>query len=228
MAIATYDFLCCRCISCSFRIGRPTFTSIPCRFHGSHGGHLLLGMLAPLLIALSAPMTLLLRTLNVNYARKLSRLLRSHPIRFFSHPIVASILNIGGLWLLYTTNLYTAMHGNLLLHIIVHIHVFIAGYLFTISITLYRPRFSPFQFSLQNYHIHSSSCRTRYPFKVPLRVSTGRRSSRTGKDWCDADVLRRRCGRFDTNLHPIQALVSICSTTQGYCRKDRGNNLNVF
>lgn len=109
-------------------------------------GHLLLGMLAPLLIALAAPMTLLLRTLKVNNARKLSRLLKSHPIRFFSHPIVASILNIGGLWLLYTTNLYTAMHANLLLHIVVHIHVFIAGYLFTISLIYIDPVFHRFSF----------------------------------------------------------------------------------
>ncbi|QUW22934.1 cytochrome c oxidase assembly protein [Sporosarcina sp. Marseille-Q4063] len=104
-------------------------------------GHLLLGMLAPLLIALAAPMTLLLRTLNVNFARKLSRLLKSHPIRFFSHPIVASILNIGGLWLLYTTDLYSVMHTNLLLHIVVHIHVFAAGYLFTISLLYIDPVF---------------------------------------------------------------------------------------
>ena len=102
-------------------------------------GHLLLGMLAPLLIALAAPMTLLLRTLNVHSARKLNRLLQRHPIRFFTHPIAASILNIGGLWLLYTTNLYTAMHANLLLHVVVHIHVFIAGYLFTISLLYIDP-----------------------------------------------------------------------------------------
>ncbi|WP_210468129.1 cytochrome c oxidase assembly protein [Sporosarcina sp. 6E9] len=109
-------------------------------------GHLLLGMLAPLLIAIAAPMTLLLRTLNVHTARKLSRILRSQPIRFFSHPIVASILNIGGLWLLYTTNLFTAMHENLLLHVIVHIHVFIAGYLFTISLVYIDPVFHRFSF----------------------------------------------------------------------------------
>ena len=102
-------------------------------------GHLLLGMLAPLLIALAAPMTLLLRTLNVHVARKLSRLLQRHPIRFFTHPIVASILNIGGLWLIYTTNLYAAMHTNLLLHVFIHIHVFIAGYLFTISLLYIDP-----------------------------------------------------------------------------------------
>ena len=102
-------------------------------------GHLLLGMLAPLLIALAAPMTLLLRTLNVRSARKLNQLLQCHPIRVFTHPIAASILNIGGLWLLYTTNLYTAMHANLLLHVVVHAHVFIAGYLFTISLLYIDP-----------------------------------------------------------------------------------------
>ncbi len=106
-------------------------------------GHLFLDMLAPLLIALAAPMTLLLRTLNVRAARKLSRLLQCHPIQFFTHPVVASVLNIGGLWLLYTTNLYTVMHTNLLLHVFVDLHVFIAGYLFTISL-LYRPRLPPF------------------------------------------------------------------------------------
>ena len=109
-------------------------------------GHLLLGMLAPLLIALSAPVTLMLRTLHVHNARKLSRLLKSPPIRFFSTPIIASILNIGGLWLLYTSNLYTVMHDNLLLHIVIHIHVFIAGYLFTISLIYIDPVFHRFSF----------------------------------------------------------------------------------
>lgn len=108
-------------------------------FTAHMAGHLLLGMLAPLLIALSAPMTLLLRTLNVHYARKLSRLLQSHLVRFFTYPIVASILNIGGLWFLYTTSFFATMHANPLLHIVVHIHVFIAGYLFTISLLYIDP-----------------------------------------------------------------------------------------
>lgn len=109
-------------------------------------GHLLLGMLAPLLIALAAPMTLVLRTLNVYTARKLSRLLQSSFVGFFIHPIVASLLNVGGLWLLYTTDLYGAMHSNLLLHIIVHTHVFLAGYLFTLSLVYIDPVFHRFSF----------------------------------------------------------------------------------
>jgi putative membrane protein len=103
-------------------------------------GHLLLGMLAPLLMALAAPVTLMLRTLPTASARKVSKVLQSLPSRFLTNPIVASILNIGGLWLLYTTNLYSIMHENMLVHLIVHLHVFIAGYLFTVSIIYIDPR----------------------------------------------------------------------------------------
>ena len=101
--------------------------------------HLFLGMLAPLLLVLSAPMTLLLRTLPVRHARRLTRILQSMPIRIISHPITAAVLNIGGLWLLYTTNLYGAMQESLLIHLFVHLHVFLAGYLFTASILYIDP-----------------------------------------------------------------------------------------
>jgi putative membrane protein len=102
-------------------------------------GHLLLGMLAPLLMVLAAPMKLMLRTLSTPLARRLSRVLRSWPSRMVTHPIVASFLNIGGLWLLYTTDLYSLMHENTLLHLIVHFHVFVAGYLFTVSMVYIDP-----------------------------------------------------------------------------------------
>ena len=103
-------------------------------------GHLLLGMLAPLLMALAAPVTLTLRTLRITTARKVSKVLQSSPSRFLTNPIISSILNIGGLWLLYTTSLYSLMHENILLYLIVHLHVFIAGYLFTVSIIYIDPR----------------------------------------------------------------------------------------
>ncbi|MFC0469393.1 cytochrome c oxidase assembly protein [Halalkalibacter kiskunsagensis] len=102
-------------------------------------GHLLLGMLAPLLMVLSAPMTLALRTLNVTLARRLTRVLKSWPVRLLSDPIVASLLNIGGLWILYATDLYTAMHENITLHVLIHLHVFLAGYLFTLSMIYIDP-----------------------------------------------------------------------------------------
>ncbi|WP_240376882.1 cytochrome c oxidase assembly protein [Bacillus piscicola] len=102
-------------------------------------GHLFLGMLAPLLMVVAAPMTLVLRTLPVPVARRLTRLLRSTPSRIATHPIVASLLNIGGLWVLYTTELYSLMHENLLLHLVIHFHVFLAGYLFTVSMLYVDP-----------------------------------------------------------------------------------------
>lgn len=101
--------------------------------------HLLLGMLAPLLMTLAAPMTLILRIIKITYARRLTRVLRNWPSRMFTHPIVTSVLNIGGLWLLYTTNLYSLMHESTVLKVIVHFHVFMAGYLFTVSMIYIDP-----------------------------------------------------------------------------------------
>lgn len=96
-------------------------------------GHLLLGMLGPLLIVLSSPLTLALRTMKVDWARRVTRLLKSKPILWITHPITASILNIGGLWFIYGTGLFTTMQHNMLIHTLVHFHVFAAGYIFTAS-----------------------------------------------------------------------------------------------
>jgi putative membrane protein len=97
-------------------------------------GHVLLGMAAPLLLASAAPMTLLLRTLPVDLARGLTALLRSPPVRVLTHPVTAATLDAGGLWVVYTTGLYAAAahHGGL--HLLVHAHVFAAGYLFTVAV----------------------------------------------------------------------------------------------
>lgn len=97
-------------------------------------GHLLLGMLGPLFILHGKPMTLIMRTLNITHARKLSALLNMKYVKFISNPIVASILNIGGLFLIYKTGLFELMHTSVLLFALVHLHVFLAGYLFTMSI----------------------------------------------------------------------------------------------
>ncbi|WP_429665704.1 cytochrome c oxidase assembly protein [Bacillus gobiensis] len=102
-------------------------------------GHLLLGMLAPLLLVLAAPMTLILRAIPIASARRVSQLLKSRPIRILTDPITASVLNIGGLWILYMSDLYTVMHLNAIVHTLVHIHMFFAGYVFTASILLIDP-----------------------------------------------------------------------------------------
>jgi putative membrane protein len=96
--------------------------------------HVGLGMLAPLLLMLSAPLTLALRSLSPVPARRFARLLRTRPVRFVGHPVSAAVLNLGGLWLLYAGGLYESIHNNGLLFAFVHVHVLVSGYLFSASI----------------------------------------------------------------------------------------------
>ena len=139
--------------------------------------HLLLGMLAPLLIALSAPMSLALRTLPVAQVRKLTALLKSRIFKFYTDPIVTSILNVGGIWLLYTTNLFHLMHQSVVLYVLIHMHVFIAGYLFTISMIYIDPimyrrsyyyRSLTFIIALAGHGILSKYIYAHPPIGVPL------------------------------------------------------------
>lgn len=97
-------------------------------------GHLLLGMLAPIFMVFATPITLILRTLKVSAARGMTTFLKSRPIRIIYNPYFATLMNIGGLWLLYSTDLYLVMQQNNFLHIMIHLHIFLAGYLFTSTI----------------------------------------------------------------------------------------------
>lgn len=106
-------------------------------------GHLLLGMLSPLLVACSAPVTLLLRSLTISWARGLSAWLKRRPMRLLSHPVTASLLNVGGLWVLYYSGLYSAMQYHSVLHVLVHAHMFVAGYLYAAALLCIDP--SPHQ-----------------------------------------------------------------------------------
>ena len=92
--------------------------------------HLLLGMYAPLALVLGAPMTLVLRSVSSSTGRAIGRVLRSRPVHVIANPVVALALNLGGLALLYFTPLYVATTHSTALHLVVHVHFFVAGYLF--------------------------------------------------------------------------------------------------
>jgi putative membrane protein len=98
-------------------------------FVGHMGGHLLIGMVAPLLLVLAAPGTLALRALPTRQARRLSRLFATPAVRVLTHPVTAVVLDGGGLWLLYTTGLYAAMMRSPVVHLLVQLHVLAAGLL---------------------------------------------------------------------------------------------------
>ena len=97
-------------------------------------GHLLVGMVAPLLLVAGTPVTLALRSLHLRQARRLSHALRSRPVRLLAHPVSAALINVGSLWLLYTTPLFELMLSSPLIHLLVNIHFLFAGYLFVASL----------------------------------------------------------------------------------------------
>lgn len=96
--------------------------------------HLLLGMLAPIGLVLAAPVTLTLRTLPAPAARWIARRLSSRLVRGLAHPATAALLNLGGLWALYSTRLMAEMHRHAWLFILIHGHLLLAGCLFTAAI----------------------------------------------------------------------------------------------
>lgn len=99
-------------------------------FRGHMHQHLLLGMYAPLALVLGAPVTLILRSISPAHGRLIGRVLRSRPAHFVASPVVALILSVGGLAVLYFTPLYTATTTHPALHLLMHAHFLLAGYLF--------------------------------------------------------------------------------------------------
>ncbi|HZF66036.1 MAG TPA: cytochrome c oxidase assembly protein, partial [Chitinophagaceae bacterium] len=103
-------------------------------FSGHVLQHLVLGMFAPILLVLGAPVSLLLRTIPRRHSKSLAFMLNSGFFHILSHPFTAFVLNIGGMYALYLTPLYNNLHNNPPLQIVVHLHFLAAGYLFIWSI----------------------------------------------------------------------------------------------
>lgn len=169
-------------------------------------GHLLLGMLGPLLMTLAAPMTLILRTLPVQQARMLARLLQTRPLRLVMNPVTGFCLNIGGLWLLYTTNLYALMHESLLVHVLVHAHVFLAGYVFTASILCIDPaphrKHFPFRAAVLGLALAGHSILSKFLYAHPpagvsaVQAETGSMLMYYGGDAVDLVLIILFCSQW--------------------------------
>lgn len=181
----------------------PLASHAPMDFSVHMISHLLLGMLSPLLMVIAAPMTLLLRTVSIPLARILSSMLKSSPSRIITHPLVTTFLNLGGLWLLYTSNLYELMHENLVIYLVVHFHLFMAGYLFTISIISFDPMFhnKSFQYraivliiALAGHGIISKYIFAHPPIGVPIeQAEVGSMLMYYGGDAIDAILIFLFC-----------------------------------
>ena len=101
-------------------------------FSAHMGSHMVLGMVAPILLVLGAPVTLALRTLpgprqpgEVSPRALLTGLLRSPVVRVVTHPVVGPALFVGSLFVLYFTPLFSWLmqshwgHGAMQLHFLV-------------------------------------------------------------------------------------------------------------
>ncbi|MEU0038865.1 cytochrome c oxidase assembly protein [Streptomyces sp. NPDC006333] len=99
-------------------------------FRGHMIQHMLIGMYAPLALALAAPVTLLLRTLSPARGRQLTTVLHSGPARILVHPAAGLLLSTGSLTPLYFTPLYDATMNHPAGHWLVHAHFLLAGCLF--------------------------------------------------------------------------------------------------
>ena len=99
-------------------------------FRGHMAQHMLIGMYAPMALALAAPVTLLLRTLPPTRARRVTAVLHSPPMRLPTHPATALALSTGTLGLLYFTPLYNAAADHPAGHWLMHAHFLASGYLF--------------------------------------------------------------------------------------------------
>jgi putative membrane protein len=92
--------------------------------------HMVLSMLAPIFLALGAPVTLALRTLPARPRRALVAVLHSRVAKVLSFPLVAYGLFVATPFILYFTGLYRLTLENAALHELVHVHFIAVGCLF--------------------------------------------------------------------------------------------------
>ena len=92
--------------------------------------HLLLGMLAPVLLVLGAPLTLALQASERRTRSRLLRLLHSRPVAVLTHPLLVWVWFGGTLVVLYFTGLYALSLRDPWVHVLIHAHFVVVGCLF--------------------------------------------------------------------------------------------------
>ena len=92
--------------------------------------HMVLTMVAPVFLALGAPVTLALRTLPQAPRRRLLTLLHSRVAAVLAFPPVAFVFFVASPWVLYFSGWYEATLRSALLHNLLHLHFVLVGCLF--------------------------------------------------------------------------------------------------
>jgi putative membrane protein len=92
--------------------------------------HMALSMVAPIFLALGAPVTLALRVLRGAPRRRLLAVVHSRVARVLSFPLVAYAIFVANPFVLYFSGLYRLTLENSLAHEVVHAHFILTGCLF--------------------------------------------------------------------------------------------------
>lgn len=92
--------------------------------------HMVLSMIAPIFLALGAPVTLALRTLPVRPRKRLLAIVHSKVIRIYSFPLVAFAIFVVNPFALYFTDLYEFTLRHEWAHELVHAHFIATGCVF--------------------------------------------------------------------------------------------------
>ena len=92
--------------------------------------HILIGMLAPIALAFSAPITLALQAGNRQVQTTLIKLLHTRLAKLVSNPLFAWPLYGFSLFALYFTSLYAYTLHHQAVHELVHLHLILAGCVF--------------------------------------------------------------------------------------------------
>ncbi len=92
--------------------------------------HMILSMVVPLLVALSAPVTLALRTLPARPRRWLLAVLHSRVGRVLTFPPLTLLLYVVSPWALYFSGWYPASLHSTAVHELMHVHLVVVGSLF--------------------------------------------------------------------------------------------------
>ncbi|WP_231157642.1 cytochrome c oxidase assembly protein [Streptomyces sp. CNZ748] len=109
-------------------------------FTAHTGRHLLVAMAGPALLAVARPLTLVLRLLSPGVLRRgLLRVAHSPVAGWLLCPPVAAVVDIGGLWALYRTDLWSAAHRHPVLGGLLELHMLLAGLLFAMAVCAVDP-----------------------------------------------------------------------------------------
>ncbi len=140
--------------------------------------HMVMSMVAPIFLALGAPVTLALRTLGPGPRGVLMRVLHSRVAKFYAFPLVSFGLYVTTPVVLYFSGLYRLTLENTFAHELVHLHLIAVGCLFFWPLIGLDPLPGRMTYPMRALLMFLST-----PFHTVLGLTVMESSSLLGGDW---------------------------------------------